>query len=131
MSKEKLFRSMPSMDPSQLQTRVPHVAVDRLGHAIEVGHLVMFHSSEDLIFEVIDVRPVLNPTLVAAGQQAMQVTLQTKFPVQVRAAMPNRGMVIVGESEARIHARTAAANNGPKVESTDSPDLSPQEVRQE
>ena len=95
------FRALPPRPPS--------VAIDRLGKMIEPGHLILFHTEEDLIFEVVDVRPVLNPGL-PQGTQAMQVLLRAEFPVGFLAAQPNRAMVIIGESKARIEAK--ATNNG-------------------
>src|SRR3990172_2040272 len=91
---------------SPFRTLAPAVAIDRLGKLIEPGHLILFHTDEDLIFEVVDVRPVLNPG-VPAGMQAMQVVLRAEFPVSFLAAQPNRAMVIIGESKARIEAKAA------------------------
>ena len=105
MSRDRVFK-MPENRPPM----PPAIAIDRLGKLIEAGHLILFHAEEDLIFEVTDVRPVLNPGMVAAGKGAMQITLAAKFPVQCAAAVANRGMVIVGETEARIQAR--AMGNG-------------------
>lgn len=84
------------------------VAVDRFGKQIEQGHLIMFHMEEDLIFEVISVGPVLNPAV--PGGNAIQVVLAAQFPVMFQPAAPNRTMVVVGETKARIDA--AAARNG-------------------
>lgn len=100
--------------------RPPSIALDRFGHMIEVGHIVLFHHGEDLAFEVVDVRPVLNP---GAPAQTIQIMLKAEFPVQTLAAMPNRGFVIVGESQARLAAK--AADNGkpervPSITLTDS-----------
>ena len=102
MSREKIFQ-MPRRPP-----QIPLVGVDRLGKLIEPGHLVMFHPGEDLIFEVVSAGPVLNPAI--QGGKGFQVVLSATFPVQFMPATPNRGMVIVGESKARIEAK--AANNG-------------------
>lgn len=92
-----------------LPPRAPSVAIDRLGKLIEPGHLILFHNEEDLIFEVADVRPVLNPGL-PQGTQAMKVMLRTPedFPVVFLAAERNRAMVILGESKARIEAKAGA-----------------------
>jgi hypothetical protein len=86
----------------------PAVALDRFGKVLEAGHLVLFHPGEDLVFEVVDVRPVLNPN--APAGRAMQVTLRAAFPVQTVAALPDRGMVIVGESQERLNKQ--ASENG-------------------
>lgn len=85
---------------------IPQVAIDRLGKIIEQGHLVLYHSPDDMIYEVVDLRPVLNPSM----PNAMQVTLQTQFNVLIQAAVPSRAFIIVGESAARQQAR--AAGNG-------------------
>ena len=102
MSREKIFQ-MPGRPP-----QIPLVGVDRLGKLIEPGHLVLFHPGDDLIFEVLSVGPVLNPGI--QNGKAIQVVLSATFPVQFMPATPNRGMVIVGESKARLEAK--AANNG-------------------
>ena len=101
-----------------LPPRPPSVAIDRLGKMIEPGHLILFHNDEDLIFEVLDVRPVLNPG-VPDGAQAIQVMLKAEFPVAFLAAQPNRAMVIIGESQARVAAR--AENNGKVETAQDAP----------
>ncbi len=84
------------------------VALDRFGKQLEAGHLILFHTSEDLIFEIVEVGPVLNPSL--QGGQAVQCVVQAKFPIMFQPAMPNRTMVIVGETQARIQAK--AGSNG-------------------
>ncbi len=86
----------------------PAVAIDRFGKMIEPGHLILFNSPEDLAFEVVDVTTAMEPTM--PGQRLMKVMLQAQFPVTIMAAQPNRGMVIVGETQARLQAR--AAQNG-------------------
>lgn len=107
--REAAFRLMDGgRGPGGQIPQLPRVAVDRFGKLIESGHLVMFHSVEDLIFEVVNVGPVLNPGV--QGGQAVQAVLTATFPVQFLPGMPNRGMVIVGESKARLDAK--AANNG-------------------
>jgi hypothetical protein len=92
--------------------RAPHLAMDRFNRIMEPGQLVMYRATMDLVFEVVDVRPVLNPALVAQGQQAMQVTLRAQFPVQVAAAVPSSSLVIIGETEARMKAQAKAAGDG-------------------
>lgn len=95
--------------------RPPMVALDRFGKPLEAGHLIMFHCDEDLIFEIVSVGPVLNPAV--QGGQAIQVVLAAQFPVMFQPAMPNRTMVIIGETQARITER--AGSNG-KSETTPS-----------
>jgi hypothetical protein len=92
--------------------RAPHVALDRMGRLIEPGHLVLYHAPVDCIFQVVSVTPVLNPALVAGGQQAMQVTLYAQFPVQMASAVPSSSLVIIGETEARMKAQAKAAGDG-------------------
>lgn len=107
MSKHE-FRGFNPMPPQ----RPPSVALDRLGKLIEAGHLILFHGDADLIFEVVSVSPALNPAV--QGGQAMQVIIKAEFPVQVMPALPNRGMVIIGETKARQEAK--ARNNGQPAE---------------
>ena len=105
MSKQDFRRIVGGRPP-----QIPKVAIDRFGKLIEPGHLVMFHPGEDLIFEVVHVGPVLNPSV--QGGQAIQAVLRAEFPVQFMPAQPNRGMVIVGESKARIDAQAASNGQG-------------------
>lgn len=102
----KGFRNQPK---GGLPPMPPALAIDRFGKQIEIGHIVLFNSSEDLAFEVVDVKPLMNPNM-APGQRVMQIVLQAQFPVTFLGAQPNRGLVIVGESKARLEA--AAARNG-------------------
>ena len=90
----------------------PHLAVDRYGRYIEPGHLVQYHSPIELVFEVVDVRAVLNPVLVAKGMQAMQLTLRAQFPIQIVAAQPDQTLVIIGDSQARAKALAEAGKDG-------------------
>lgn len=98
---DKTFREFKQQPP-----RPPLIALDRLGKAIEPGHLLLVMSPMGLMFEVLDVRPVLNP----AQPGAMQVTIQSRVPVQMRAAVPFESFVIIGETDARK--AVMAANNG-------------------
>ena len=97
----------------------PATALDRFGHVVEPGHIVLFNSPEDLAFEAVDVTPLLNPGL-PPGQRMMNVVLQARFPVTIMGAMPNRGLVIVGETEARIAAQVAD-NGAGRQEPPDQP----------
>lgn len=89
--------------------RIPLVAVDKLGKMVEQGHLVIYCSPDPLIvYEVVDVRPVLNPG--ESSGRAMKVTLQTQLDVQCQTGVPSRNLLIIGETQARIQAR--AGSNG-------------------
>ncbi len=101
--KSNPFGRIPPQPP-----RPPMIALDRFQKQIEAGHLIMFHVEEDLIFEVVSVGPVLNPSI--PGGQGIQIVIQAKFPVMFQPAVPNRTMVICGETKARIEA--AAGKNG-------------------
>jgi len=94
----------------RFKPQTPMIAFDRFRKVIEPGHLVMFNSPEDLVFEVVSVKPVLNPAMQAAGVQAMEMTIAARFPVQFAAGQVNRGIVIVGETQERIQAK--AGSNG-------------------
>lgn len=97
--------------------RPPSVAIDRMGNLIEAGHLLLVHEPNGFAFEVLDVRPVLNPGVQAP---VVQVTLQAKFNVHVMAAQRNNSVVVIGLTEAR---QRAEANGqppaGPSVVLTD------------
>lgn len=114
--------------PQPRAPQPPMVAIDRMGRPIEPGHLILFHASEDLLFEVVSVGPVLNPSV--QGGRSMRMVIQANFPVEFMPAYPNRGVVVVGETQARIDAKAAA--NGkvaapiggvPKILMTDADDL--------
>lgn len=111
------FRSikggLPPMPP-----RMPMVVLDRFGKGVEAGHLVLFHNNEDLVFEVTDVRPILNPAMQANGVQAMQITLAAQFPVHYSAGQANRDIAIVGESQRRLAERAASNGHGDIAPST-------------
>ncbi len=112
--KKSPFRPFTGPKAMQAQAmRPPSVAIDRMQRMIEVGHLVMFHNEEDLIFEVVDIRPVLDPN-IPQGQGVVTVMLSAQFPVHTHAAMPNRGMIIVGESPARIAKQASENGNRPE-----------------
>lgn len=108
MNKSNPFGRMPTQPP-----RPPMVAVDRFGKQIEAGHLIMFHMEEDLIFEVVSVGPVLNPSI--QGGQAIQVVLAAQFPVMFQPAFPNRTMVVCGETKARIEAQAGKNGGAPHL----------------
>lgn len=111
MGKQPPFRFNPR---GQQPSAPPYIALDRFGKMLEPGHLVMFHSTEDLIFEVIAVEPVLSANL-PQGQQGIRVTLSSKFPVEFFAAMPNRSMVLIGETQERIALRAQQNGNAAAV----------------
>lgn len=90
--------------------RVPKVHLDRFGHLIEPGHLVLYHPPQDLVLEVVDVTPVLNPS--ASGGTAMQTTLQARFKVQALTGIPDGSLIIVGESQERLAAKAASNGSG-------------------
>ncbi len=112
MANTRDFR-LPTMRP-----QVPMVAVDRFGKLIEAGHLVMYRSNIDIIFEVVDVRPVLNP---GAQMPMVQITMQAQFPVQAPAGSRTNEIVICGESRSRVEAK--AGNNGKAEEAKDAPPM--------
>lgn len=88
--------------------QMPKVALDRFGHLIEPGHLVMYHAPNDLLLEVVAVHPVVNPA--AQGGMAIQMTLRAQFNIQGASGVPAGSLVIVGETQERIAAK--AGNNG-------------------
>ncbi len=96
----------------QIQSRAPQppsVVIDRMGRMIEAGHLVLFHAPNDLVFEVVAISPVLNPS-IPDGQKAMQLSIRAEFNVQTLAAMRDQNLIVVGETEARSKRNGA---NGP------------------
>lgn len=105
---------MAQRDFRTIRPQPPMLALDRLGKSIEAGHLVLFHNMEDLIFEVTEVHPVLDPGMrMADGSVVMQVGLVTQVPLRIRAAEPSGSLVIIGETQARIKARIEARVGAP------------------
>lgn len=103
----------------------PKIAIDRFGNIIEAGHLVLYHNDQDLVMEVIDVTPVLNPNL-PPGVSAMQIRLEVKkMIIQTMAASPFPALIVVGKSETRTKAEAKAAGNGRPTVVEDPP---PQEL---
>ena len=92
----------PFKEFQQHPPRPPSVAIDRMGNVIEPGHLLLVHEPNGFAFEVVDVRPVLNPGVQAP---VVQLTLQAKFNVHVLAAQRNNGVVVIGLTEARMQAQ--------------------------
>lgn len=105
MGKHTPFRFKPQQQPLPPQV----FALDRFGKVIEKGHLVMFHNDVDMICEVTDIGPILQPN---APQGMVQIMLRAQVPVMTAAAQPSRLLAVCGETEEYRAAREGAAKNG-------------------
>lgn len=74
--------------------------IDRFAAPIRKGSLVMWHPPFDLVYQVDDVVPVLDPR-VQAG--VVQMTLSITIPVQAVVGQPAMGMVVVGSTDGKAH----------------------------
>lgn len=69
--------------------------VDRFGNRIAAGALVVWKPPIDMVYQVTDVKPVLDPR--AAGW--VTLTLQLTSPVNVMSGRPTDSLIIVGHVE--------------------------------
>jgi hypothetical protein len=95
--------------------RPPAIAIDRFGRRIEEGHTVLISAPNGLLFEVVSVGPVLNPS-IPKDQTAVQVMVRTQFPSQFIAGQPIQGMVVIGETEQRQKAKAEQNGMAPAAE---------------
>lgn len=72
-------------------------AIDRIGQPIETGALVMYRPPFDLIYEVHDVKPVLDPRQPVGVVQAV---LSCSVPVLLQVNTPVMAMIRVGTQQA-------------------------------
>lgn len=71
--------------------------LDRFGSLIKTGDLVIWRPPHDLIFKVVDVKPVLDPR---AQPGMIQMMFEVQVPVAGLAGLPNMGMILCGHSSA-------------------------------
>lgn len=65
---------------------------DRFGVAIRPGMKVLYRPNVDMIFDVVDVRPVLDPRLPPG---VVTIVLQAAAPVSVRIGQPVINMIVI------------------------------------
>jgi hypothetical protein len=113
----------------------PPVALDRFQNVIQKGHLVLYCNDIDLVFEVVDVQPSMDPT----QQGQMRVMLRAEFPIMVNRAQPTGRFSVCGMTQAMQQQMAAAARNGgpipegpegeappgPSLVLTDAPEITP------
>ena len=90
---------------------------DRFGVAVQVGTKVLYRPNVDMIFDVVDVRPVLD-TRVGAG--VVTIVLQTTAPITCRVGQPLVSMIVVGVAGQQDGA-TAPADPPPADPPADTP----------
>lgn len=66
--------------------------LDRFNNPIPVGGMVIYHPPVDLVYQVVDVRPVMDPR---APKGLATVTLQVQFPIQVPFGHPNMQLLCI------------------------------------
>jgi hypothetical protein len=103
------------LNPHARKTEVtlPVVALDRLGRPLGAGDLVTTNVASDLLWEVAQVTPVLDPT---APPNLVTVEMRTKFAVRVPAKRPVPELL-------QVRPAPQAAQSGPRamVEVTPAP----------
>lgn len=72
--------------------------LDRFGHRLTMGSLALFRPPNDLVFEVTEVKPILDPR---APVGLVQLTLVAKCPVTMKVNEPAGNIVRVGEVAAK------------------------------
>jgi len=109
--------------------------LDRFATAVKPHDLVLWHPPHDLVYEVVQIDPILNP---APNQPIgmIQVTLTMTAPVQFLARQPAMSMVIVGHQHAPDQAELATpagtsenAPPPPPLPEPEAPPLPPGEQR--
>ena len=83
--------------------------LDRFGRPIQIGAMVAYHSPVDLVFQVANTRPILDPQ---ARPGLVEVTLSVQFPVNVMARQPFIQMIVVVPAQ-RLDAHESDAQNDP------------------
>lgn len=79
-----------------------HVQViDRIAQPITIGALVIYRPPHDFVYEVADIKPVLDPR---AQPGLVELTLRCQVPVTFMANVPIMGMIRVGTQQAPGHA---------------------------
>lgn len=76
--------------------------LDRFANPIKAGSLMLWHLPHDMVWEVKDVSPVLDPR-VPPG--VVRLKLECILPCDVVAGNVNIGMVVVGRQNAPGHAQ--------------------------
>lgn len=74
---------------------------DRIMQPIKKGQLVVFKADNDPIFEVLDVKPVMDPRQPPG---LVQVTLAATLVIGMRAGAPASSVLVIGAKEA-VHVR--------------------------
>jgi hypothetical protein len=86
---ERANTSTPRVD------RGPH-PLDRILQPIVKGQLVVFHPENDLIMEVLDVRPILDPR-PGVPPGAVRVSMTTSFEVILRERVTDQRFLVIGD----------------------------------
>lgn len=66
---------------------------DRFGVAVTPGTRLLYRPNVDMIFDVVDVRPVLDPRM---GPGFVTIILQASAPITCRVDQPLVSMIVVG-----------------------------------
>jgi hypothetical protein len=98
-------------------------ALDRFGQPLVVGSFVLYHPSVDLMFQVTEVKPVLDPR---APTGLVTVTLAVEIPITLKAGLAQMALVRLGMAQPvavpdveRPSPEEEPAASGPKLVVTD------------
>ena len=86
---------------AQAVTSGQAAVLDRLAQPVAKGALVLWRPPHDLIYEVVDVAPVLDPRQPPG---LVQLTLMSTAPVTFYAGQPAMSLVVIGQQHAEGHA---------------------------
>ena len=92
--------------------------VDRIGQAIEVGALIIWHPPFDLVFEVKEITPIMDPN-VRPG--AVRLIVECRTDMSLLAGQPQMGMIRIGTQRAPGHAELDPVVGAPAEEETTPP----------
>jgi len=87
--------------------------LDRFAVAIKKGDLVLWTPPHQLVYEVVDVQPILQPIANQPIGQ-VQITLELKAPVVFMVEQPAMGVVVVGHQHGEGHAELVTPTGATK-----------------
>lgn len=88
--------------------------LDRFGQKLEPGAIVLFHNNQDLVFQVAEVAPILDPNQPPGRFRLM---LETTAPLAYPANVPIADLVRVGKQISEGHSEiTGPSQEEPKAE---------------
>lgn len=91
---------------------------DRFGNAIQPGDLVVYHPPVDLVFQVKDVKPVMDPR---APQGLVNVVLVVEVPVGVNVSQVTGNFIRVGRIQEQVEAGESVSESSAEEPTSETP----------